>query len=57
MAPTKMEELLIELMRASTDLLEQSCQSEEASKAVCQSFKEAIDVFHSTSFEGLEEDL
>jgi hypothetical protein len=51
MASTKMDKLLIELMRVSTNLIEQSSQSEEAREAVTQSLKEAIDVFHKTSFE------
>ena len=51
MALTKIEKLLIELMRESTNLLEKSSQSEEALKAVTQSFKEARDIFRSTNFE------
>ena len=51
MASTKIDELVIELMRESTNLLEMSFQSEEACEVATQSFKEAIDVFHNTSFE------
>ena len=51
MALTKIEKLLIELMRESTNLLEKSSQSEEALKAVTESFKEATAVFRNTDFE------
>ncbi len=51
MSSTKIDELVIELMRESTNLLEMSFQSEEACEVATQSFKEAIDVFHNTSFE------
>jgi len=46
-----MEKLVIELMRVSTNLLEQSSQSQESHQAVTQSLKEAIDVLHNTNFE------
>ena len=51
MTSTKMDKLLIELMRESTNLLELSFQNEEAHEAVTQSLQEALDVLHNTNFE------
>tara|TARA_R100000458_G_C8066744_1_gene107317 strand:+ start:269 stop:445 length:177 start_codon:yes stop_codon:yes gene_type:complete len=51
MTTTKMQQSLIELMRISTSLLEESLQSEEAHEAATQSLKKALDVLHNTNFD------
>lgn len=51
MASTKMEKLVIELMRESTNILEHASQSEEALEIATQGLQKALDTLHCTNYE------
>ena len=51
----RQEQLVIEIIRESTNLLEHACKGKEEREIATKAFREALDTLIDTNFEGSED--